>query len=103
MHSTATLSSRGLRSRVSSSRSRSSTRLARSVSASWWAMCAMRASMRRCSVMSSCVATHPPSAIGWRFTTIERPSVNSTILIKGRLSPMVESSSRAWSSGESTA
>ena len=44
--------------------SRNSTRLGRSVSASWRAMCAILASIWRRSVTSSCVATQPPSRMG---------------------------------------
>ena len=61
-----------------SSRSRNSTRLGRSVSASWRAICAICCSARRRSVMSSWVATQPPSAIGWLSMAMVRPSGSST-------------------------
>ncbi len=72
-----------MRARASSSLSFMSTRLGRSVSASWWAMWAMRASRRRCSVMSSCVVTQPPPGIGRRATAIERPSLSSWMVLDG--------------------
>ena len=45
-----------------------------------WATCD---SARRRSVMSSCVVTQPPFGIGWRDTTIERPSRRSSMRVKG--------------------
>ena len=47
-----------------SMRSRSSVRLGSSVRMSWCAMWATRASIRRYSVMSSCVESQPSSGIG---------------------------------------
>ena len=78
---TATISSPlDARSSACSSRSFSSTRLARSVSASWCAMCSILISDRRCSVMSSWVATQPRSGIGrWRILKV-RPLRSSTML-----------------------
>ena len=55
-------------------------RLGRSVSASCRAICAIRCSARWRSVMSSWVATQPPSLIGWLSTAMMRPSGNSTSL-----------------------
>ncbi len=59
--------------------SRNSTRFGRLVSMSWRARCAILASARRRSVMSSCTATQPPSCIGLCDTATMRPSINSWV------------------------
>ena len=46
-------------------------------------MWAIRASMRRRSVMSSCVVTQPPFGIGRCETAIERPSLQLQDLVGG--------------------
>ena len=66
---------------VSASRSWNSTRFGRSVSASWCAMCAMIFSARRRSVMSSWVATQPPSGIGELTIAMVRPFGSSMLVL----------------------
>ena len=75
------LAAPGARARACSSRSLSSTRLGRPVSASCSAMCAILASERRCSVMSWWVVTVPPSAIGCTVTAMQRPSASSLMYL----------------------
>ena len=83
---------------ASARRSRSSTRLGRSVSASCRAMCAICISDRRRSVMSSWVATQPPPAIGTFTTAMVRPSSSSTnwlVVVPALMA--AETPSRYWS------
>ncbi len=96
-HSTAKPWPRTSRSRLCSSCSRNSTRLARPVSASCRARCVIFSSCRLRSVTSSCSDTQPPPRRGCRVTLMVRPPAKS-ICIEADLAlpPIAPSRTSEW-------